>query len=747
MNKVIGITISAVLFMVSMSIDPIKGFAAASNEVEPISISIDPLSYPTDENSARIKKILLNTNKYGLTTWWDEEKNFDDQGKGYLDFGGRDESDIRHPAAMSLGLATSLSFKVYNPSYIGVPESEAIDHTSQLVSSLAFHHRANSQNGWGNRWQSAHWAYFAGFGGWLIWDDLSKENQEYVRKMVEYEANRFIDYKVPYWKNAGGEVLFPGDTKAEENAWNAQLLQLATAMMPEHQNWHAWMNKNIELMVSSAATPMDLTNSEVVNGKEVREWVKGSNINDDGTVVNHGFIHPDYMEFIAFNNTSGIHYTLAGMATPEAAFFNSDLVYGAYVEHSFSSPPFEGAGGTIYKQNSSDIYYPQGNDWGTDRRMQFATLDIFADVFEFDSSLSRGGSYWEPLHAQKVLDMQNRHSDGHTYASYMEDTYDGREEWVAHHAAWALMAKWMKNDPALKISEKSYGPTYERLSGKDRFETSVEISKEGWGSSETVVIASGEDFPDALASAPLAGKYKAPILLTNHNHLPGSVEKELVRLDAERIIIIGGTSAVTDEVAEAIRDLDVKVSRIDGSDRYETSVNIAKYIGASSDQAFLVNGKTFPDALSVASIAGKNGIPILLTKKDEIPPSTQEVLEQVRSITLIGGENVIGKNVEQTFPKATRIAGVDRYETAVKVMETLQPGAKTIMVSNGGAFPDALSGSALASKLNASLVLTGFNDIPDATLNVFKRNSIEHFYLLGGENTLAAHVPLSLLRQ
>lgn len=745
MKRIVEMTLAIIMITACISVYPSKGFASII-EVEPITLDLNSLSYPDDEDSARIKNILLNTNKYGLTTWWNETKDFDEQGEGYLGLGGVEENDIRHPAAMSLGLATSLAFKVYDPSYVGVSEEVALDRTSQLISSLALHHKVNSLNGWGNKWQSAHWAYFTGFAGWLIWDDLSAKDQEYVRKMVEYEADRFIDYEVPYWKNTEGEVLYPGDTKAEENAWNAQLLQLATAMMPNHKHWNAWMNKNIELMVSSAATPADYNNNQVINGKSVKDWVDGSNTNEDGTVVNHGFIHPDYMEFIAFNNTSGIHYTLAGMSTPEAAFYNSELVYSAYMELPFSNPPFEGPGGTIYKMDSSDIYYPQGNDWGTDRRMQFATLDIFADAFGYDSSLSKGGSYWEPFHAQKVLDMQNRHSDGHTYATFMEDTYDGREEWVAHHAAWALMAKWIKDHPALKRSNKSYGPTYTRLSGKDRYETSVEISKEGWTATETVIIASGENFPDALASVPLAGKYDAPVLLTRSNQLPEVIEEEIVRLGAKKIIIVGGTSAITGEVEQTIRDLGVVTSRIDGRDRFETSVKIAEQL-PSSDQAFLVNAYDFPDALSVASIASAQGIPILLTKQDKVPFSTQSFIEHTPFITLIGGESVISGNVEKSIAEVDRIAGRDRYETAVKVMETLQPGSKTMMVSNGESFPDALSGSGLAAKLKAPLVLTRYNEVPAVTKKVFEEDSIEHFYLLGGENILGKKIPMTLLNQ
>ncbi len=80
-------------------------------------------------------------------------------------------------------------------------------------------------------------------------------------------------------------------------------------------------------------------------------------------------------------------------------------------------------GGKIFTTGSSAIYYPNGNDWGTDRRMHFAALDAMAEAFGFDTLASNGGSYWEPYHAQRVADMQARFTDGHTYGAGTEDTY------------------------------------------------------------------------------------------------------------------------------------------------------------------------------------------------------------------------------------------------------------------------------------------------------------------------------------
>jgi putative cell wall-binding protein len=719
---------------------------AESNAVNPIDWNSFSKGNPTDENSERIKQILLNTNKYGLTTWWDTKKNFDEQFGPYLDFGGILEHEIRHPAAMSLGLATSIAFDVYDPSITGVSELEAINKTKKLISSLAYRHKANSKSGWGDHWQSAHWAYFAGFAGWLMWDKLSITDREYVRKMVEYEANRFINYSVPYWKSKYGNTNFPGDTKAEENAWNAQILQLATAMMPNHENWNLWMTKNLELMISSAAVPSDLSNEFILNGKPIKQWINGSNINEDGTVINHGFIHPDYMEFIAFNNTAALQYTLANMPTPEAAFFHSDLVYKGLVDLQFESPPYDEPGGTIYQPDSSDIYYPEGNDWGTDRRMQFATLDIFADVFGFDQLVSKKGSYWEPLHAQKVLDMQNRHQDGHTYATHSEDTYRGREEWVAHHAAWAWIAKWIDHSGKFRTTDKSYGPTFRRLGGNTRYETAISISKEGWNQAETVIIARGDTFPDALSGAPLAYQYDAPILLTEKDRLSEATKKEIQRLKAKRAIILGGSSAVGKKVEEALKNINLKVERIWGGGRFETARKIAEKINSNTQTAVIANGYNFPDALSAASFAAQKGYPILLTDTKNLPYNTQQALRNISKTYVIGGKSVVHDKVLNILPNPTRIGGKNRYDTAAKIITELELSPTNLVLANGQEFPDALTGSVLAAKQNANLLLVEPNNVPYNTYNIFQSYNIYHFTVLGGKKALDDQIVRTLMK-
>ncbi|MGG1554892.1 family 16 glycoside hydrolase [Paenibacillus ferrarius] len=430
---------------------------ASSIAVVPIDWSSFTAGNPTDSNSLRVRSLLLNSNKYALTTWW-TNKGFAAQSGAYLTFGGVDEPNIRPPASEALALAISLKTGAYDASATGVTQANALAIAKKLTASLAYQHKVTTASGWGNGWQTAFWAYLAGTAGFILWDDLSATDREYVRTMVEYEANRFNSYTVPYYRNKSGTIISAGDTKAEENAWNSSLLQLATAMMPDHPNWSLWMNKNIELMISAYSRPSDTTSTRVLHGKTVAQWLNGSNANEDGTVVNHNIIHPDYMTSITQLFNAPLLYTLAGKPTPEAFLFNADVVYDSLVDLNFASPPYGSPGGTIYVDGSSSIYYPQGNDWGTMRRMQFAFIDATAAAFGFDTLASQKGSYWEPYHAQMVLDMQNRagHTDGHTYEATAEDTYAGREEWVAQFAGRDYLTKWMMGQNKYALTNQAY---------------------------------------------------------------------------------------------------------------------------------------------------------------------------------------------------------------------------------------------------------------------------------------------------
>lgn len=210
----------------------------------------------------------------------------------------------------------------------------------------------------------------------------------------------------------------------------------------------------------------------------------------------------------------------------------------------------------------------------------------------------------------------------------------------------------------------------DRIEGIDRFFTSKEVALR-FKSADTVIIVNGMNFPDALAATPLAKKYNAPILLNGEDGLRDSAGDPIYRLMASKAILIGGKSALGDRVEEDLRGRfpDLEIERISGSNRYETSVEIAKRVGLENG-IFATTGEKFADALSAGSIAATKQMPIILTEKDVLDSSTVELLSKnkIDKTYLIGGEGVVTHNVEEQLPNVERISGENRYDTNKNVI-------------------------------------------------------------------------------
>lgn len=250
-----------------------------------------------------------------------------------------------------------------------------------------------------------------------------------------------------------------------------------------------------------------------------------------------------------------------------------------------------------------------------------------------------------------------------------------------------------------------------RLSGANRYETAIAVSKQGWESADTVVIARGDQYADALTAAPLADQNDAPILLTRSGGLAAGVAEEIERLGAENAIVLGGTLAVSNDVVEQLETLGLEVDRIGGQTRYDTSVAIAAELETDATEAVVVSGLNFPDALSAGSYAAVNDKPILLTRPDRIPAVVANELESYTSTTIIGGTQAVSNDVASDLPNSTRVSGADRYLTSAAVAEMLFEDAGEGLASNGQNFPDALTGNVLAAAYNAPMLLVKQNSV------------------------------------
>jgi hypothetical protein len=352
-----------------------------------------------------------------------------------------DEHGVRPACSVVYGMAALLKCGELDESAIGLSRQSALERTLKLLRGAAAAHKCNRATaGWGDHWQSALWSALLGCGGWLLWDDLDVPSRQLLAKVVVHEADRLRDYQVPYWRGADGEH-FPGDTKAEENAWNSMILNVAVAMMPQHPHVRTWKLKSSELMVSSYSTEEDWRgNRTVLDGRAVKDWLRGFNALPGGAVVNHGRLHPDYMSDEKLNLWAYLTQSLAGKPVPQTADFNGRLIYRTFVSYRWPSPPYQAPGGTIYRENQADVYYPRGSDWSTCDVSNYYLNDVWAKVLGWDQGLSHKASRWMELRAARMLAMQNRHPDGRMFARGEYDTYPGTEQMMAWLLGDALLA-------------------------------------------------------------------------------------------------------------------------------------------------------------------------------------------------------------------------------------------------------------------------------------------------------------------
>ena len=283
--------------------------------------------------------------------------------------------------------------------------------------------------------------------------------------------------------------------------------------------------------------------------------------------------------------------------------------------------------------------------------------------------------------------------------------------------------------------------TTTRVAGSDRIETAVEVSKKYYESAETVIVANYEQLADSLSASALSKALKAPILLVKKDQLDSVVAQEINRLGAKNVIVIGGDHSV-DKAKNSLSEYNLQT--IAGADRYETSAKIAQEIikRTGTKKAVIASGEVFADALTVAPLANKNNMPILLVQPNNIPKATQEVFKQIEEVIIVGGEKTISKEVENKLPNPTRIAGANRYETAKKIYEYGFKDRVEVNIANGTVPADSL----VIGSIDCPILLVEANEIPEATKQAIKESKFEKVNVFGGENSIGESVVKELIK-
>ncbi|MBS5937893.1 MAG: cell wall-binding repeat-containing protein [Clostridium sp.] len=264
-----------------------------------------------------------------------------------------------------------------------------------------------------------------------------------------------------------------------------------------------------------------------------------------------------------------------------------------------------------------------------------------------------------------------------------------------------------------------YVPPVEVKSGINRYATAVELSKSSFNSSETVVIANGYAIPDGLTATPMASYLKSPLLLVENGSIPSVTQNEIKRLGAKNAIIVGGTSVVNNAVEKQLNNLGItKITRLGGATRYETSLQVAKYIDSNFydvQNVVIANGYGEADALSIAPVSGRDNMPIILVEQNSIPTSVNNWLksEGLNNAYLIGGTTVLSNNILNQINSMTkqnisnnRIGGANRYETNAKVIKKFYGYTiDKVYVTEGLELADALTAGPVAALNGSPIVL------------------------------------------
>ncbi|WP_097027924.1 cell wall-binding repeat-containing protein [Clostridium peptidivorans] len=249
---------------------------------------------------------------------------------------------------------------------------------------------------------------------------------------------------------------------------------------------------------------------------------------------------------------------------------------------------------------------------------------------------------------------------------------------------------------------------FQRLSGKDRYLTAVEVSKAGWaGGADYAIVANGEAYADALSAGPFAKKNNAPILLTSSKGITNETISELKRLKVKKVYVIGETGVVPNSILETIKkNVTTDVERIGGLDRYATSTKIAEKFG-TVNEAMLASGEGYADALSAVPAAAVRGIPVLLTKAGELPKATSDYIKSqgLKRTFVVGGTASVSDKVKGLVPDSVRLGGKNRWETNAEIIKSFALDFNFdeayFALANGATgkeFADALTASALAAK-------------------------------------------------
>ncbi|MFZ7133061.1 MAG: cell wall-binding repeat-containing protein [Eubacteriales bacterium] len=287
-----------------------------------------------------------------------------------------------------------------------------------------------------------------------------------------------------------------------------------------------------------------------------------------------------------------------------------------------------------------------------------------------------------------------------------------------------------------------------RLGGATKWDTPAVISDFGWEECESIVLASGNKFHDALSGTPLTTALDAPMLLTDRYNIPTSTMSTIEKYKPKTIYILGGTSVISDSVVNTLKSKGYTVKRVWGEDKYKTAVAVGNEMRKmyKSGTAFLVYGGHYPDALSIGSVASQYHQPILFTDTKTLNADTLNALKSwgIKYVKVAGGPVVISdsviKKLKDSGFNVERIYGQDKWATNILAAKRFYPNTSGVVISTGNHYADALTGGPYAANANQPILLVKKDIVTQDVLNYIKDNRVSKVTILGGPMAVSESV-------
>ena len=358
-----------------------------------------------------------------------------------------------------------------------------------------------------------------------------------------------------------------------------------------------------------------------------------------------------------------------------------------------------------------------------------------------------------PADVTTYSDTIGQTAQSYYYRVYASNTYGDTAVYPAPSIGFPNNTLMSAASNVAPLTAPQSGLAFQMITGPNRYATAVAASKAAFPTgASTVVVATGENWPDAITGSALAGAVNGPLLLTYSEELPAVTRNEITRLGATKAIVLGsGTAVQSRAYNQLVAQLGAaNVKRIGGATRYETADLVAREVKATigtayTGVAFVATGGDYPDATTASAVAAAQKWPVFLSRTTGLSASTRSAMTAigVNHVVILGGTAAVSSATEASLAAYNpgRVGGADKYATSANValFAVQWAGFKWDFagLATGENFPDALVGGVLQGKDKSVMLLTRTSTLssPAAAVLRINRGTIGTIRLYGSVAT------------